>query len=237
MKTNLLLFCIFVIVGFTSCSKKNDDVTNNNNEGNTSQTVTDIDGNVYHTVIIGTQVWMLENLKVTKYRNGDPITNVTDGTQWGNLTTSAYCNYDNNAANANMYGRLYNWYAVHDNRNISPTGWHVPANSEWQTLVDFLGGSTVAGIKMKEAGTTHWQTPNTGATNESGFTALPCGFRYRGGSDTFSGIGSYSYWWSATEVDSTGAWHRYLRYNSTEINLYNYSYHKAYGMAIRCVKD
>lgn len=138
-------------------------------------TVTDYDGNVYQTVLIGDQCWMMENLKVTHYRNGDPIPHVTDGVTWGNLTSGAYCNYNNDEGNVATYGRLYNWYAVDDSRNIAPAGWHVPSDAEWQTLVDYLGGDAVAGGKMKEAGTTHWASPNTGATNESGFTALPGG--------------------------------------------------------------
>ncbi len=203
----------------------------------TGGTVTDIDGNVYHTVTIGTQVWMVENLNVTRFRNGDAIPNITDGLAWADLTTPAYCNYANNSANASTYGRLYNWYAAADERHLAPTGWHVAANADWETLVTFLGGATVAGGKMKETGTVHWETPNTGATNESGFTALAGGMRYRGGSDNFSWLGTNGYWWSATEQDPTFAWYRYLRSNSTAINEYTSSYHKAYGFSVRCVKD
>jgi uncharacterized protein (TIGR02145 family) len=140
-----------------------------------TNTVTDIDGNIYHTVTIGTQVWMVENLKTTKYRNGDPIPNVT-GNAWAALTTGAYCWYNNDAATYKAtYGALYNWYAVADSRNIAPTGWHVPTDAEWTTLTTFLGGESVAGGKLKETGTNHWTSPNTGATNETGFTALPGG--------------------------------------------------------------
>jgi len=142
--------------------------------------VTDIDGNVYHIVTIGTQVWMVENLKTTKFRDGSSIPNVTDAEEWvghGELHSGAYCNYDNTAANSNTYGSLYNWYAVVDERNICPTGWHIPSEAEWATLIAYLGGQDVAGGKMKEAGTAHWSTPNTGASNSSGFTALPGGSR------------------------------------------------------------
>jgi len=196
-------------------------------------TVTDIDGNVYQTVTIGTQVWMAENLKVTHYRNGDPIPNVTDNTEWQGLSTGAYCNYDNDEHNVATYGRFYNWYAVDDSRNIAPEGWHVPSDAEWQTLVDFLGGDAVAGGKMKEAGYTHWLSPNTGATNESGFTALPDGYRnYLG---TFNYIGYDAYFWSSTVDYGSIAWARLLNYNYSVV----YRYHNVNrsGYSVRCVKD
>jgi len=238
MKTKFLtwlysLLILGILILFTNSCKKED----NGEPEDLTGTVSDIDGNIYHTVTIGTQVWMVENLKVTHYRNGDAIPNVTNGITWGDLTTGAYCDYDNTSGNSAIYGRLYNFYAVADSRNISPTGWHVPSNPEYQILIDYLGGSTVAGGKMKESGTTHWLEPNTDASNQSGFTGLPGGFRYRGGEDNYSWIGSYGYWWSSSEADATGAWHRYLRYNSEEINLYDYCYHKAYGFSVRCIKD
>ena len=149
-------------------------------------TVTDIDGNTYQTVKIGDQWWMAENLKVTCYRNGDAIPNITDGTTWASLSTGAYCEYNNDINNVATYGRLYNWYAVTDSRNIAPAGWHVPSDAEWKQLEMYLGMSqseadatgwrgTDEGGKLKEVGTMHWNSPNTGATNESGFTALPGG--------------------------------------------------------------
>jgi uncharacterized protein (TIGR02145 family) len=195
-------------------------------------TVTDIDGNVYHTVTIGTQTWMVENLKTTKYRNGEAIPNVTDTVAWINLKTKgAWCNYDNNPSNAATYGRLYNWYAINDRRNIAPTGWHVPTDAEWTTLTTYLGGLTVAGGKLKEAGTTHWASPNTGATNESGFTALPGGI---GGSyfDGFSAIGT---WWSSTEEYYYSAYTRYMYYNYKYVR--SSSYFKHQGLSVRCVRD
>ena len=139
-------------------------------------TVVDIDGNVYNTVTIGTQVWMVENLKTTKYRNGDAIPNVTGNASWVALSTGAYCWYNNDAATYKAtYGALYNWYAVGDSRNIAPSGWHVATDSEWTTLSTFLGGESIAGDKLKEIGTSHWLSPNTGATNSNGFTAFPGG--------------------------------------------------------------
>ncbi|MFA4907162.1 MAG: FISUMP domain-containing protein [archaeon] len=196
-------------------------------------TVTDIDGNTYQTVKIGNQWWMAENLKVTHYRNGEAIPNVTDNTAWTGLTSGAYCDYDNNATNADTYGRLYNWYAVDDSRNIAPTGWHVPTDAEWQTLVDYLGGDAVAGGKMKEMGTTHWYSPNTGATNESGFSALPGGCR--GDSGTDYDVGHHGTWWSATERDSDSAWYRSLSYNNSDV--YRYYYREQNGFSVRCVGD
>jgi len=174
---------------------------------------------------------MAENLKVTHYRNGDAIPNVTDKTEW-NRGTGAYCNYAYNANNATTYGRLYNWYAVDDSRNIAPEGWHVPTDAEWQTLVDYLGGSNVAGGKMKEIGTTHWNSPNSGATNESGFSALPGGLNYDG---YCSEIGNGAGFWAPTESYSGYAWSRYLGYGGSDVS--RFSYDKQGGFSVRCVRD
>jgi len=198
-----------------------------------STTVTDIDGNVYKTIKIGNQWWMAENLKVTHYRNGDPIPNVTDNSAWSGLSTGAYCNHDNNEINVDTYGRLYNWYAVVDSRNIAPAGWHVPTDAEWQTLVDYLGGSAIAGGKMKEAGTTHWYSPNTGATNESGFTALPGGWRDMDG--YFSSLGGSAYFWSSTEYDTSTAEMHILYFKHSSVN--HISGLKRCGLSVRCVRD
>lgn len=196
-------------------------------------TVTDIDGNLYHTVTIGTQTWMVENLKTTKYRNGDPIPNVTDGTLWENLTSGAYCDYANTPGNSTTYGRLYNWFAVNDSRNIAPAGWHVPSDDEWSTLVEFLGGWEIAGGKLKETSTTHWFSSNYGATNESGFTALPGGVR-----DTYGAFYSISlngFWWSSTEYSTAYAWLRDMYYSSAYVGRNN-SF-KGYGFSVRCLRD
>jgi uncharacterized protein (TIGR02145 family) len=210
----------------------------------TAPTVTDIDGNLYLSVIIGTQVWMAENLKVTRYRNGNAIPNVTDSATWVSLTTGAYCEYGNDPANVATYGRLYNWYAVTDGRNIAPSGWHVPTDDEWKQLEMYLGMSqaeadtnawrgTDEGGKLKEAGTAHWKNPNTGATNESGFTALPGGYRYW--HNRYYGIGDYASDWSSTEDGSNFAWSRTLYSVSSQIVRYNSS--KRSGFSIRCVRD
>jgi uncharacterized protein (TIGR02145 family) len=195
-------------------------------------TVTDIDNNIYKTIKIGTQTWMAENLKVTKYRNGDPISNVTNNTTWGSLTTGAYCNYNNEVNNSTTYGSLYNWFAVADKRNIAPTGWHVASDTEWTTLTTYLNGEGVAGGKLKEAGTTHWLNPNTGATNETGFTALSGGCRYREASGYF---GYNGFWWSSTEFGASHGWYRKMNNNNSNVDKY-YEF-KYIGFSVRCVKD
>lgn len=196
------------------------------------ETVTDIEGNVYHTVTIGTQVWMVENLKTTQYRNGNPITNVTGDVPWAALSDGAYCHYKNLSSNSATYGLLYNWYAVKTG-DLAPTGWHVPSDAEWTTLATFLGGESVAGGKLKEAGSSHWESPNKGADNSSGFTALPGGNRNNG--STFYDIKSYGDFWSSTEDNAGNAWNRGLRFNAS--NLYRRSYRKTSGFSVRCVKD
>jgi uncharacterized protein (TIGR02145 family) len=198
-------------------------------------TVTDIDGNVYNTVTIGSQTWMKENLKTTRYTNGDPIPNVTDNTAWISLTTGGYCNYDNNVANANTYGRLYNWYAVNDSRKIAPKGWHLATDAEWLALENYLGGWRLAGGPLKEAGTAHWASPNNGASNTSSFTALPGGVRKNDG--PFNVIGKAGYWWTATGSNNTAnAWGHSMDYNYVEVYSLDI-FPKRLGFSVRCVKD
>lgn len=199
----------------------------------TTQIVTDADGNIYNTITIGTQVWMVENLKTTKYRNGDPIQNVTDNPTWINLTAGAYCNYNNDNNNGITYGRLYNWYAVSDLRNLAPAGWHIPTDTEWATLVNYLGQDSTAAGALKETGLTHWASPNTGATNSSGFTALPGGERDNNGA--FMYLTYIGHWWTATEAYTTQSWYRRMFSYSTTIDR-NFCL-KTYGYSVRCVKD
>ncbi|MDP4238126.1 MAG: fibrobacter succinogenes major paralogous domain-containing protein [Bacteroidota bacterium] len=198
------------------------------------ETLTDIDGNVYHSVKIGTQTWMVENLKVTKYRNGESIPNVTDNDTWLLLGTGACCNYNNDAVNVAKYGKLYNWYALADSRNIAPAGWHVPSDAEWTTLTTFLGGESMSGGKLKETGTTDWASPNANATNRVGFSALPGGYRgnYDGG---FYGIGNYGYWWGFSDDGTCNGWNRGMSFNF--INVGRNRYNKSAGFSLRCVKD
>jgi uncharacterized protein (TIGR02145 family) len=194
--------------------------------------VTDIDGNIYNTVTIGTQVWMSENLKTTKYRNGDPIPNVTDSANWRSLTAGAYCNYNNDVKNGDVYGRLYNWYAVNDSRNIVPQGWHVATDAEWAILINYLGGERSASYKLRETGTVHWNNPNPGATNESGFTALPGGY-LNFSSHKFENIGLAGSWYTATERDKINVWN----YGVNLIGAGKGYYTKLHGRSVRCVKD
>ena len=204
-------------------------------------TVTDIDGNVYQTIVIGNQEWMMENLKVTHYRNGDQIPHLTDDGDWASTFSGAYCVYDNDPSYANTYGNLYNWFAVDDSRGLAPEGWHVPthddwhADNDWNELVDYLGGSVVAGGKMKETGTTHWNSPNTGATNESGFTALPGGYKSSACGGYFGDIGVWANFWSSSDLDSNDAWTIRLYFDDSQF--YNFDRYKKYGFSIRCVKD
>jgi uncharacterized protein (TIGR02145 family) len=195
-------------------------------------TITDIEGNVYKIVKIGDQWWMAENLKVTKYNNGDPIPNVTDDVEWNDLTSGAYCDYNNEPDNSTTYGKLYNWYALNDSRNIAPTGWHIPSDAEWAALSSYLGGDSIAGGRLKEADTIHWQSPNTGATNESGFVGLPGGYRYNNG--TFYFLGNIGVFWSSTE-DSKVVWYRGLHYGNTKLHRFNI--YKDFGYSVRCIKD
>lgn len=183
-------------------------------------------------VKIGTQVWMLKNLDVTTYRNGDPVPKVTDSATWTNLTTGAYCYYKNDSATyAAIYGKLYNWYAVNDSRGLAPKGMHIPSDAEWDVLASYLGGTSVAGGKMKEAGLLHWSDPNSGATNSSGFTGLPGGKRYWGGFVYMNGNG---YWWSSSQFVGMGIY-RYINYSYTDLNrTWDDSLN---GFSVRCIRD
>jgi uncharacterized protein (TIGR02145 family) len=207
-------------------------------------TVTDIDGNIYRTIKIGAQVWMAENLKVTHYRNGDPISYVPDAGTWFGLTGGAYCEYNDDLNNSTIYGKLYNWQAVADARDIAPAGWHIPTDAEWKVLEIYLGMSqtdadginwrgTDEGGKLKESGGQHWEDPNLGATNESGFAALPGGFRLNAGN--FADLHHSGIFWTDTEYDIATAWFRYVSTDYSQIN--RSANMKGYGYSVRCVKD
>lgn len=202
---------------------------------------TDIDGNTYTSIIINGQEWIQQNLAVTKYRNGDPIPTGLSNSTWRTTTSGAYAIYNNDAAYNTFYGKLYNWHAVNDSRGLCPTGWHVPSDAEWSAFINFLdpnanGGDSfpnVAGGKMKA--TTGW-TANTGATNESGFTGLPGGYRFTNG--PYGDVGANGSWWSSTESDYNGAWifALYYGYSSVDRGFYGIE-GKQYGYSVRCVRD
>jgi uncharacterized protein (TIGR02145 family) len=215
-----------------------------------TQTVKDINGNVYNTVTIGKQVWMKENLKTTKYNDGTNIPNVKVNSTWASFTTGAYSDYENTPTNSTTYGRLYNWYVIDNNtatkvsgnggKNVCPTGWHVPSDSEWSTLITYLGGDSIAGGVLKETGSTHWVDPNWGASNESGFTALPGGGRYPDG--RFSRMWDEGHWWSVTEFfyppserNATLAWFSTINYRDSKVSRDNGT--KNCGFSVRCLMD
>ncbi len=211
-----------------------------------SGSVTDVDGNTYETVTIGSQIWMKENLKVSKYRNGDAIPTNLSNTAWASTTSGAYAIYDNNPLNDSIYGKLYNWYAVADPRGLCPTGWHVPGDSEWKQLESFLGmpsgeldnsglrgGAQNIGGKLKSTSNL-WQSPNTGATNTVGFSAIPGAYRNVDG--LFFGLGVDAVWWSSSQNGTTKGWSRLV--TKGDGNSARFDYHlKTYGFSVRCLKD
>lgn len=206
------------------------DGVDNNCDGN-------IDEDCIPSVAICDQTWMLKNLDVDHYRNGDPIPQVQDQTAWWSLTTGAWCYYQNNSSNGTVYGKLYNWYAVNDPRGLAPQGWHIPTDVEWNTLLNCLGSWEVAGGKMKSTGTIQdgtglWYAPNTYASNSSGFTGLPGGCTFN---NTFVNVGYTGYWWSSTESNSTNALQCTLGY--TTGSAWILFYQKQFGFSVRCVRD
>ncbi len=198
-----------------------------------SQNVKDADGNVYTSVKIGTQVWMAENLRTTKFNDGKAITLVADDNAWKALTTPAYCWYNSDVAfKKSTYGALYNWYSV-NTKKLCPAGWHVPSDEELTTLTTYLGGESVAGGKLRETGIAHWEKPNTGATNQSRFKALASGYRNNNG--IYANIGFFCFWWSSTEYAPTAAWGRTLGNSGT--NIIRIFSLKKNGYSVRCIKN
>jgi uncharacterized protein (TIGR02145 family) len=228
-------FYPLIVIGLVSvlnnsCSDKEKDKNNID-----PSAITDKDGNVYTSVTIGTQVWMVENLKTTKFNDNTNIPLVSDNAQWAALSTPAYCWYNNYAPNKNNYGALYNWYSVNTGK-LCPTGWHVPTDAEWTILTTFLGDESVAGGKLKETGTSKWYEPNTGATNETGFTAVPCGSRSSDGSfESADQIRFDCYWWTPTTDVDYMAIVRYVDYFDSFV--YPWEIYKESGMSVRCLKD
>lgn len=256
--STLFLFTMTIAFTAVQCKKDDDDPTpsasctdgiQNQNETGidcggpcAACPITDADGNVYTTVTIGTQTWMVENLATTKYNDGTPIPSLDYG-HWGLSEDGAYCNLNDMQSNADVYGRLYNWYAV-ETGNLAPAGFHVPTQAEWQTLIDFIGGDAVAGGKLKEVGFTHWSVPNTAATDEFGFTVLPGLWRLHNAPDlATSGENQYGksgHFWSATPHNLAGfARHRAFNFDTGEVfgSASGDIASKAIGMSIRCIKD
>ncbi|NOU18564.1 MAG: hypothetical protein HOO91_13495 [Bacteroidales bacterium] len=249
-KKNRLGFSLLPTLGLllliSSCCKENNGPTNPTNGHTTARfnpnlkygTMADQDGNIYKTIAIGTQVWMAENLRTTKYRNGEAIPNVTGNAEWGNLTTGAYCYYNNtkDIDSIATFGGLYNWYTVSDSRGLAPKGWHVPTDADWTTLVTYLGdgdltlGNSIAGGMMKESGGIHWGS--FPADNSSGFTALAGGWRnYDDGS--FDVIHLYGSWWS-----SIGIYYAYFfSLNGSESSVFWAINYPRYGYSVRCIKN
>jgi len=223
---SLILSGLLIILCGASC-QDDDDNTNNN-----TSNVTDADGNVYRSVAVGSQTWMSENLRTTKYSDGLAIPNITGTIEWEELTTGAYCWYNNDVNNKTTYGALYNGHAVNTGR-LCPAEWHVASDAEWTTLINYLGGESVAGGKLKEAGTSHWSTPNAEATNLSGLAFLPGGDRDDYG--RFENIYLAGYWWSSTANYSFSNWLRLI--GNTGGAVTRPSYNKEFGFSVRCVKN
>jgi uncharacterized protein (TIGR02145 family) len=228
-KTNQLYILEWKI---TSCDTESSDQVKVTYPGSVAGNgLTDIDGNTYPTQIIGSQEWMSENLKTTRYRDGELITHLTSQSEWAATTNGAWCNYNNSTNNEAIYGKLYNWYAVSDPRNVCPIGWHVPSDAEWSILTDYLGGDSFAGGKMKALN--FWNVPNTAATNQSKFSGLPGGLRSSNGE--FYSVGNFGYWWSSSVYDSNFAWFRLLDYNSGKATRDGFI--KRSGFSVRCLRD
>jgi len=225
MKNRIWLFLLIVGLVFLVSKCKKDD--------NIPTTVTDLSGNIYNVIHIEKQYWMAENLKTTKLNDSTAIPLVVDSTAWVNLTTPGYCYYNNNETTyKDSYGALYNWYTVNTGK-LCPQGWHVPSDKDWDVLTVNIGGQAVAGGKLKEIGTIHWISPNQGATDEFGFTALPGGERdYLG---PFMEIGTIGFLWSTTETSVLHA--RNMVMSNTSATLASMSYMKAHGFSVRCLMD
>ena len=231
--------------GGSSGSSHTCGATNVHNSSQTYGNMTDQDGNVYKTITIGTQTWMAENLRTSHFRNGNLIPIITSNTGWNSSTGAAACWFNNDSANYNCpYGKLYNWYAVSDIRNICPVGWHMPSDIEWYNLENYLDatinnpstltgrGSTI-GIKIKSVGTQYWQSPNLGTTNSSGSSLIAGGYRTSGSSNLLT----YGYYWTSTQstITTGQGMYRRLEYNTNQSYRADHSY--SYGMSVRCMKD
>lgn len=182
---------------------------------------------------IGSLFWNTKNLDVGRYRNGDPIPEITEPSVWDTISTGAWCHYVNTTVNGTVYGKLYNWKAVTDPRGLAPTGWRIPTEGEWKAMTAYLGGDSIAGGKLKAPGITYWQIPNTGADNSSGFNALPGGYRNFDG--VFNLKGTFAAWWTSTEYDANFSFTFYVTYDSALVS--RFVSNKKNGMSVRCVKE
>ncbi|MFN5619669.1 MAG: FISUMP domain-containing protein, partial [Flavobacteriales bacterium] len=199
--------------------------------------MTDQEGNVYKTIIIGNQEWMAENLKTSKYNNGENIPSITSNSIWSGLTTGATCWYNNDSATYNCpYGKLYNWYSVVDNRKLCPTGWHIPSEPEWTILSNNLGGASISGGKLKSAGTQYWPNPNAAGTNISGFSGIPGGYRINN-SGTFFNFANVGFWWSSTQPNGQSALYYYLIASSNSLTSFSFDGGRTAGYSVRCIRD
>lgn len=258
---NLFPIIAFLFLILVSCCKKEDDIKTGRstavfNTSKTYGTVKDIDGNVYKTITLGKQTWMAENLRTTRYQNGDSIPNVkekTDLSLWGNLTTGAYCAYNNtgNLDSIATFGLLYNGYAITDSRNIAPEGWHVPTDADWDALETFVAagdaetlptGNGVAGGRLKEAGTLHFGPANH-ADNSSGFTALPGGERSTSYNEAtysskFQFIGYFGAYWTSSELRPPPMRTMIMRLMVPDFTSITRGENPiSFGNSVRCVKD
>jgi uncharacterized protein (TIGR02145 family) len=231
MKSTIRILAFFLsILSTHSCNKEND-----SNKVDDS-VIKDADGNIYTSVQIGTQVWTVENLKTTKYNNGEIIGTTSPATlNIGSESSPKYqWAYYGDEKQVATYGRLYTWFAATDNRKVCPKGWHLPSDTEWTTLINYyMTDAAEPGNQLKEAGLNHWVTPNAGASNSSGFTALPGGWRYYGGAGEY--IGYFAYWWTSTTETSNEA--KYWSMNYLHGGVVSNAMNKRYGLSIRCLKD
>jgi len=245
MKQNIyyVLLIGFVILGTSACEPDEPAKPSNSLNGRTTAvfnpdktygTVSDIDKNVYKTIVIGDQTWMAENLRVTRYQNGDTIPNIIDNEEWATLTSGAYCNYNNtqDLDTIATYGRLYNWYAVVNYQELAPKGWRVPGIADWLELIEYLGGDTIASKHLKEVGTYHW-VDDFETDNSSGFTAIPNGQRYL--SKDFSSFGSFGFLWTLSEYDTEKAGFLYLY--DFDSKVWKGTNYKQNGYAVRLIKE
>ena len=231
IKSRIRIFSLFALFSLIISCDKQDNSLIILNPWIPYGSMSDQDGNTYKTILIGTQTWMAENLSTTKFNDGTVIPLVTDPVMWSNLSAPACCWQNNDPARKVTYGVLYNWYAINTGK-LCPAGWHVPSDADWTVLTDYLGGANVAGSKLKESGFRHWKSPNTGATDESAFSAYPGGKRLGSPDGSFGDLGEIGWWWTSSS-DKDWAVNRLLQYNS--INIQNYFHPKNYGLSVRCV--